>query len=401
MGPMSQSISTLVASQQSGFSLQRAFYNDPGVFDREIERLFLKAWLYVGHVSQIPGVGDYFLFEIAGESLIIVHSKDGIAAMLNVCRHRGSRVCVEPAGHERMLVCPYHGWSYQLDGSLRGASHTGNDFDRKQYGLKRVATQIFQGLIFINFDSDPIPFDSVEEDLAEPMRPYRLDRAKVAHRANYLISANWKLTVENYSECHHCRTAHPEYSKGHSLAYPEKHSKDLKEKMLERTESAGLLRDGIFRRGPGAHGVGIDRVYWRSPLLEGYQTGSRDGKPLAPLLGDLTGFDGGAADIQIGPVTFFLAYCDHVVVYRFTPRAIDRTDCEITWLVNADAAEGVDYQLDDLTWLWHVTTLADKKIIQDNQAGVNSRFYEPGPYSTMEEMTQDFTTWYLELMKGE
>ncbi len=100
-------------------------------------------------------------------------------------------------------------------------------------------------------------------------------------------------------------------------------------------------------------------------------------------------------------MTFFLAYCDHVVVYRFTPRAIDRTDCEITWLVNANAAEGVDYQLDDLTWLWHVTTLADKKIIQDNQAGVNSRFYEPGPYSTMEEMTQDFTTWYLELMKGE
>jgi phenylpropionate dioxygenase-like ring-hydroxylating dioxygenase large terminal subunit len=392
---MTRSLSTLIANQQPGFSLQRAFYQDPDVFDREIEQLFLKAWLYVGHVSQIPSVGDYFLFEIAGESVIIVRSKAGPAALLNVCRHRGSRVCVEPSGNERMLVCPYHGWSYQLDGTLRGASHAGKDFDRSRYGLKKIAMRIFQGLIFINFDPNPTSFDPIEANLAGPLRPYRLDRAKVAHRANYPITANWKLAVENYSECHHCRTAHPEYSKGHSLAFPWEQSRELAEKMLERAERAGLSREGLWQLGLGAHG------YWRHPLLDGYQTGSRDGRPLAPLLGELTGFDGGAADIQVGPVTFFLAYCDHVVVYRFTPRAVDRADCEISWLVNADAKEGVDYQLDDLTWLWHVTTLADKRIIEDNQAGVSSRFYEPGPYSTMEDMTREFTEWYLGLMQGE
>lgn len=398
---MSRPISQLIADQRPGFSLQRDFYNDPDIFDREIERLFLKSWLYVGHVSQIPTVGDYFLFEMAGESVIIVRGKEGPCALLNVCRHRGSRVCLEPAGHERMLVCPYHGWSYQLDGTLRGASQTGKDFDRSRYGLKRVETRIFDGLIFINFDSNPVAFDPVETDLADAMRPYGLERAKVAHRENYPISANWKLTVENYSECHHCRTAHPEYSKGHSLAYPEEQTKDLEARMLERAGRAGMSREGIWRPASSSRGVGIDRIYWRHPLLEGYLTGSRDGKPLAPLLGDLTAFDGGAADIQIGPVTFFLAYSDHVVAYRFTPRAVDRTDCEVSWLVRADTVEGEDYRLEDLTWLWHVTTLADKKIIQDNQAGVNSRFYEPGPYSTMEDMTRHFTEWYLELMKGE
>ena len=146
-------------------------------------------------------------------------------------------------------------------------------------------------------------------------------------------------------------------------------------------------------------GVGNDRSFDRYPLLKGFVTGSRDGKAVAPLLGEIKGYDGGTTDIHIGPVTFYLAYCDHVVVYHFKPTTINTADCEITWLVNETAEEGKDYKLDELIWLWDITTIADKRIIEDNQEGVNSRYYEPGPFTEMEDYEQGLIDWYLDLMQ--
>jgi Rieske 2Fe-2S family protein len=146
-------------------------------------------------------------------------------------------------------------------------------------------------------------------------------------------------------------------------------------------------------------GFGADFSYDRYPLVRGHITGSVDGSPVAPLMGDIRDYDGGATDLQVGPVTFGLMYCDHVVLYRFTPLSKDTADCDITWLVNGDAEEGRDYDKDKLIWLWDITTDADKAIIERNQAGVNSRFYQSGPFSTMEQHTWDFLAWYLEAMK--
>ena len=145
--------------------------------------------------------------------------------------------------------------------------------------------------------------------------------------------------------------------------------------------------------------LGTDRGFDRYPLLRGHLTGSRDGKPVAPLLGTINGYDGGTTDLHLGPMTFGLAYSDHVVLYRFTPRAPRLTDCEVTWLVNETAVEGKDYDVVALTWLWDVTTLADKKIIERNQAGVDSRYYVPGPLSNMEDFTQRFLLWYVAAMR--
>jgi Rieske 2Fe-2S family protein len=162
----------------------------------------------------------------------------------------------------------------------------------------------------------------------------------------------------------------------------------------------GLTRHVLRRSWLDAGEVGIDRGFDRYPLLRGHLTGSRDGKPVAPLLGSITGYDGGTTDLHLGPVTFGLAYCDHVVLYRFTPRGLRSTDCEITWLVNGTAREGVDYDRANLTWLWDVTTIADKTIIERNQAGVDSRFYVPGPLSPMEDFTRRFLEWYVATMRG-
>ncbi len=396
-----QTITDLVNRQRPGHSLQQGFYRDQNVYDREIDRIFLKAWHYACHVSQIPEVGDYLLFEMAGESVIIVRNRErGISALINVCRHRGSRVCLEPSGHRKLHVCPYHGWTYDLDGGLKNARYTKDNFDKSLHGLKTVQVREFHGMVFINLDPNSVPFDLIEQDLDDRLRPYRLADTRVAAMQTYRIEANWKLAVENYTECYHCRIAHPEYSKAHTLAIPERKTDKLQQAMDATSETVGLSTEYFSHSFEKSRPVGLDTEYQRYPLFEGYETGSKDGKGLAPLLGDLNGYDGGATDLHMGPMTFFLAYCDHVVIYHFSPHTVNNCSCTITWLVNADAEPDKDYKLEDLTWLWDVTTIADKKIIEDNQSGVNSRFYEPGPYTEMEELTQRFSEWYLAIMRN-
>ena len=137
----------------------------------------------------------------------------------------------------------------------------------------------------------------------------------------------------------------------------------------------------------------------RYGLFEGYVTGSQDGQPVAPLMGNFKDYDGGAGDFQMGPVTFMLNYPDHCVLYRFIPRNLTETDMEVVWYVNGDAVEGVDYEAEKVAWLWHHTSLEDEYIILRNSEGVNSRFFEPGPYHPEYEATlMEFISWYLKAL---
>ena len=398
---MADSLSQLFEAYREGYALPGAMYKDPAVYELEIRHILLKSWLYVGHQSQVPERGDYFLFEMAGESVIVVRDGEGgINALMNVCRHRGSRICDAASGRETRLTCRYHGWTYGLDGSLKAAARVAEGFDRSKHGLKRLHARVFDGMIFVNFDDDAPDFSMLESELGPPLRPYRLDRAKVAHRQNYPIASNWKLAVENYCECYHCQPAHPEYSVGHGRAIPDAECAVLLGNVMAKAPSVGLTQHTVRRSWLRAPHFGLDCGFDRYPLMRGHLTGSRDGQPLAPLLGSISGYDGGTTDLHLGPMTFALAYCDHVVIYRFTPRGQFLTDCEITWLVREDAVEGRDYRLADLIWLWDVTTIADKEIIERNQAGVDSRFYEPGPLSeSMEYFTQEFLDWYVAAMR--
>ena len=395
-----QEIVKLAEAQQEMYALPQAFYRDPDVYRHDIEQIFLKSWLYAGHQSEIPKVGDWFLFEFGEESVIIVRSAENeINALLNVCRHRGSRVCVESRGCSKRLTCRYHGWTYDLAGQLKAAAHMGESFDKSEIGLKRIHAEVLDGMIFVNFSDDPALFSLIRDGLAGCLEPYGLENAKVAHRESYPIASNWKLALENYCECYHCALSHPEYSRGHSLAFPEHRSEELRREVMGRAAVCGLSDKTVNQMYLDAPAFGADFAFDRYPLIREHLTGSEDGKPLAPLLGDIREFDGGATDLQVGPATFALLYCDHVVIYRFTPLSIDTADCDITWLVRGDAEEGKDYNKEKLTWLWDVTTQADKAIIERNQQGVNSRYYVPGPLSEMEEYTWNFLSWYLETMK--
>lgn len=393
-------LTALIEAQPDSTSLEQAFYTDRDIYQRDIEEVYFKSWLYAGHLSEIPAIGDWFLFDLAGESVIIIRSGDTeVNALLNVCRHRGSKICVDMRGCSKKLVCRYHGWSYHLDGRLHSAAHMPDGFDKSVIKLRKINTEIFEGLVYINFTDQPASFEPLREDLTACLRPYRLDQAKVAHRQTYSINANWKLSVENYSECYHCAPSHPEYTRGHSLAKPGARAEQRMQDVMSRARDCGLSEKSVNRIYLDEPGFGIGYAYERYPMWRGHVTGSQDGQPVAPLMGEIKDYDGGTSDFQIGPVSFALAYCDYVVIYRFTPVSINQSECDITWLVRGDAQEGKDYVKKDLTWLWDITTVADKRIIENNAAGVNSRFYEPGPYSAMEVYTWKFMSWYLQAIK--
>lgn len=388
-------IAALIARQPAGHSLDQRFYADPEVFRLDVERIFMRHWLCAGHASMVPSLGDFLVVEIASESAIIVRGEDGqLRALANVCRHRGSRICTEKSGHAKMFVCPYHAWSYGLDGSLRAARHMPPDFDASAHGLKPLHLRVAEGLIFISFAESPLSLNRAEQALRAGYGPYGWTGARVAHRELYPIAANWKLAVENYLECYHCSPAHPEYSKLHALEQPLSRIEKLDAQMRARAAALGIDIPLSDHWAPSA--AGEEAVYgFRYPLYDGVATGSPDGKPIAPLMGRFKDYDGGATSTHLGPASFFLAYADHGVIYRFIPKTPATCAMEVAWLVRGDARAGADYELDKLTWLWKVTSEADKRIIEQNQLGVNSRYYEPGPYAPMEANTRRYVDWYL------
>jgi phenylpropionate dioxygenase-like ring-hydroxylating dioxygenase large terminal subunit len=385
----------LLERQPAGHTLLQEFYADPEIFERDFSRIHLRRWLCVGHESRIPNPGDWFRFDVAGESLVIVRGRDGqVRALVNVCRHRGSRVCYEPEGNARMLVCPYHAWTYDLEGRLRSARYMSGSVDESQHSLARVHARILTGLVFVCFAEAPPGLDDAERTLAASLGRYGWNEAEVAHRERYSVDANWKLATENYWECYHCAPAHPEFSRYHATEKPDDEVAALREETRRRSAAMGIEIPSVSdwptgRPGQEAVSCNHDATY------PGSVTGSEDGRPLAPLMGDFEDYDGGFSYVDVGPTSFFLAYPDHGVMYLFLPRSAQQTDMEIVWLVKRGAKEGVDYDRERLTWMWHVTTLADKKIIDQNQQGVNSRHYRPGPYGPMETQTLEFAEWYL------
>ena len=394
-------IAALVAAQPAGHCLSQALYNDEDVFQADVERIFMRHWLYAGHVSQAEKPGDFFLFEVAGESIIVVRGRDGaLSALANVCRHRGSRVCLKQNGNARLFVCPYHAWSYDLQGALVAAREMPEGFDKAAHGLKRLHLRVAQGLIFVSLAESPLDFSGAAEMFDGAYGPYGWGEAKVAHAQSYAIDANWKLAVENYLECYHCAASHKEYSKLHALERPLHEIEKLNAAMQARTCALGVdvrsVDDWV-----GSHTGRPPRFSFRYSLYDGVETGAAGGKLAAPLMGAFKASDGGVTSTHFGPASFFVAYADHGVIYRISPKSRGRTEMDVIWLVRADAVEGRDYERDALTWMWRVTTEADKKITQDNQAGVNSRFYRPGPYAAMEPNASRYAAWYLgELARG-
>lgn len=402
--PGKDALKSAIGQHRPGHALPRAFYKDPAIFTLDMHCFALAHWHCVGHTSMAPNPSDYFTVEIAGESIILARGKDGaLRALLNVCRHRGSRVCTDSHGTARggVFVCPYHAWTYDCSGSLQTARLPAPDFRMGDHGLKQLPLRVAEGLVFVTFAREPLGFEHVEEVFAASLAHYGWATAKVAARRTYLIDANWKLVDENYQECYHCGPAHREYSKRHVFARPQEARVDADALMAARDRELGIAIDDIDHYAQSARPGQEAADCSRSAMVDGCLTGSADGRPVAPLMGAFRGkgYDGGFSFVDVGVTTNCVAYPDYGLIYRTVPMTVDKTAFELIWLVDAAAEEGRDYQVENLIWMWDHTSQEDKKIIELNQAGVNSAWFEPGPYTPMEVDAERYIAWYLESMK--
>lgn len=379
-----------------GCSLPQECYVDPDVFALDLEYVFGTSWLFVGAAAELPHAGDTLAWSVGRDSVLVVRDQDGrLTAHHNVCRHRGCRL--RPDGREsvRALVCPYHQWTYGLDGTLRGTPHMGADLARNELGLRPVHLRELCGLLFVCFVDIPPPFDEAVAVVRPQLGPHGLERTKVAARCHYTVAANWKMLVENNRECYHCRVNHPEFCQSN---YDVGGSGDLRRSTGYDTvladHQARWTAQGLAPREVSFENGGWLRVA-RLPLREGYLTESLSGRLVAPVLGDLPSTDVGSLRLITLPNSWSHANADYVMTTRLTPVRADRTDVDITFFVRDDAVDGKDYDVDELTAVWIATSEQDWALCEQNYAGVQSRGYLPGPLSPITEGSVDtFHAWY-------
>jgi phenylpropionate dioxygenase-like ring-hydroxylating dioxygenase large terminal subunit len=407
-GAESQSdpVARALAKHRSGYSLPAELYLRSDVFELEFRLLLGRHWVALGHHSVIPKNGDYFVTEVAGESLIVVRDTHGqIQVLANVCSHRGSRLVDAACGAARAFVCPYHAWTFGLDGKLLRASSGPSDL--AAHPVHRFPVRLVSGMIMTCLGSEPLDIDPATAAAGSYLDPHACAETVVAARASYPVQANWKLVLENFLECYHCPTAHPEYCRTNPNAYHfengvrgQRFAAQVAQWWKEMQKIGhvfGVVDQDCLDEKEGYEYYTCTRL----PLSVGYETATRDGKHIAPLLGTLTRFDGGETFVGIGPYSYVFGYGDYAVLFRIIPRTPATSEMELTWLVAADCdISGDEDALDELKWLWHVTTEQDVVLTDRNSQGVSSRFYRPGPYGRGEAALTRWSDWYVATLRA-
>ena len=402
-----------LGQRRPGHGLPRPLYHDELVYRAELDFIWRAGWLFAGHSCQIPSPGDYFLYDVGGDSVIIVRDNEGqLHALFNVCRHRGSIICDATEGNVKRFICPYHQWTYALDGHLLLWRGMQDGLDKSQLGLHQAHAREVEGLIFISLAHEPLDFEPAFQTIAPAARPQGLARAKVAKIMDFDVQANWKLVWENNRECYHCNVNHPQYVKANFDHYNVDDTIERVATQLatvtERSEAKwaaqGLavtrLETGMTEFPDPEHNIWYSAN--RTPLVDGFVTESLDGKQIAPLMGDYTdAADVGTLRIRMLPNFWNHSSCDHSVAVRLTPNGLYHTQIRMTWLVDQKAEEGKDYDLDKMLPFWLWTAEQDWQICVNQQRGVTSHAYTPGPLSTYKEYNIDrFLRWYLMQMNG-
>jgi len=361
-------------------SLPRKYFVSPDIFAKEQSEILSKRWLLVGHQSQIPKPGDYFVAPIAGESLIIVRDQGStIRGFYNVCRHRGTRLKEDACGHASAIQCPYHAWTYRLDGRLIGAPHMDEvpGFDKADYSLRAVNLALWEGFIFINLDENAMPLEEWFAPLNGKFSHWNMPILRPAKRIEYDVRANWKLMFENYSECYHCPGVHPMLAK---VSPYDSAENDLSE---------GPFLGGFMKINKGA---GL----------------TMSGKACALPVGGIKRADEEEADddglvfyYSIFPNMLLSLHPEYVMVHQLWPMSPERTLIVCDWFFHPDAFNRPDFKPDDAIEFWDMTNKQDWHVCELSQQGIASRAYQPGPYSSRESIPAAWDRYYLRVMNAE
>jgi glycine betaine catabolism A len=345
-------------------------YTDAAWFAREMDRVFARMWIAAGRADQLDHAGAFLRRELAGASVLIVRGPDGsIRAHHNVCRHRGTRLCTDTAGtFPGSIQCPYHAWTYGLDGRLLAAPQMDEveGFERSALALRSVGCEIWDGHIFINLDDAPEPLSAQLGGLPARFAPYAMQDLRLVHRIDYEVAANWKLVVQNYNECLHCPVIHPLLNRMHHYL--------------------------------GAENVPSTDTYCGGAMgfKDGVETLSRDGKRRRAVLPGLTGPDRAQVNyFAIYPNFLLTLHPDYMMTITIWPRDCARTTLIAEWHFHPDqiAAPGFVYQ--DAVDFWDATNREDWAISERSYLGISSRGYQPGPYAEREQQLWEFDQFVL------
>lgn len=387
-------ISQLLNRYHPGYSLEQAFYTDETVFDFEWQHIWQKKWLYAGNMAQIPKPGDYFIYQLQKDSIIVIRGNNGeVYAHYNTCAHRGSAICLQEKGNAAKLICPYHQWVYDKDGTLLNARLMPDDFCKDDYRLRSVHAQVAEGLIFICLASEAPDFSAIKKSLSPFVAPFKIDSAKVANIRQYTVRANWKLVAENFRECYHCGGAHPEYCSaviGANLKEDAEALTAIKQKEWQRKGLATALVE--VTEGTTTYAV-------RYPLRPGVESYSVDGKKVCLPMGNHTDYDSGVVGLVNYPNFWMDAVSDYVWIMKVTAVSPSTTNVEFCWLVDKNAIEGKDYTSKRVTEFWEITGEQDGQLCENNFRGIETHGYKPGPYAPVEDQVINFVNWCVEQLK--
>ncbi|MDX6356731.1 MAG: glycine betaine catabolism [Streptomyces sp.] len=403
-------VGDLVAHRPVGESLAAPFYVSREFFDLDIEAVFARHWLFAAVDAELPEPGDYVTVTFGPYSVIVVRDDDGtVRGFHNVCRHRGARILNEEHGSVGNIVCGYHRWTYGVDGTLLHAESQAPGFDPSCFGLRSVHARSVAGLVFICLaEEPPADFDEFAARIEPYVAPHRLREAKVAAQIDIVENGNWKFTMENNRECYHCG-GHPELlcSLFPVYGYAEDDIPPVLRPAYERYQAADAEARGTYES-LGLPYAAVEELdtrttgfrIQREPLDLAGESFTQDGTAACRrLLADFPTARLGRLSLHTQPNAWFHFLADHAVTFAVIPLAPDRTLVRTTWLVHAEAVEGVDYDLDTLTKVWTATNEQDAVFVARAHQGVSSPAYLPGPYGPTEYQVEAFVNWYVTRLK--
>jgi Rieske 2Fe-2S family protein len=343
-------------------SLPAHYYTDPANHQAELERFFFCGWIHAGRADQLRSPSDYVLRDVGGESVIVTRAEDGaIRAFYNVCRHRGTRLCETPEGRFPGLIrCPYHAWCFDLEGELIAAPQMDDlpHFRKQDYPLVSPAIGLWDGHIFLNLShAEVAPLLSHLRDLPDRFRAWQMADLRHAKRVIYNVAANWKLIIQNYSECLHCPGVHPT-----------------------------LQRLSHFLAGENEPANPSYLGGWMN-LREGIETLSMDGKRHHACLPGLEEPDRRRVHYYaVMPNLLLSLHPDYVMTHTLWPHAVDRTEIVCEWHFHPDTLADPRFSPGNIVDFWDMTNRQDWHVCEQMQLGLRSRAYRPGPYSRREDL---------------
>lgn len=355
---------------QGSTTLPGEYFTTQEIFDLERERIWLQRWVCVGRSSQAGTPGEYFLANLGTENLIVVRDQTGgLNAFYNVCRHRGTRICVEPMGRfSESIQCPYHAWTYAIDGRLIGAPFMNEvaGFEAGRYGLHSAAAAEWEGFIFVSLSENPTSFAQEFAALIGRFSRFNLPLLHTARAITYDVNANWKLIIQNYSECLHCPTLHPGLAR---ISPFQSGENDLVE---------GTVLGGYMEIGPKAESL------------------TKSGRICGLPVGDLPASDHKRVYYYtIFPNLLLSMHPDYVMFHRILPQTPNRTAIHCEWMFHSNSFDQAQFEPDDAIDFWDLTNRQDWEICERSQAGISSRAYRPGPYSARESLPAAWDREYL------